>query len=158
MINNNWFMREINKVRDTKLALTTEAAGALSNSGRCPTLDTFSSGSQKPRQISGRRGSLCSKLFWYEGRTEEKRRKRKQERMTQGDQASVSKASSFIFNRGFYTLSCTQRIIGDVKSCSQQSLILIETRVSFLQIYCIQMVQVIYIICWPEGLLTFYDF
>ena len=40
---------------------------------------------------------------------------------------------------------------------SQQSLILIETRLSFLQIYCIQMVQVIYIIFWPEGLLTFYD-
>ena len=40
---------------------------------------------------------------------------------------------------------------------SQQSLILIETRVSFLQTYRIQMVQVIYIIFWPEGLLTFYD-
>ena len=37
---------------------------------------------------------------------------------------------------------------------SQQSLILIETRLSFLQTYCIQMV---YIIFWPEGLLTFYD-
>ena len=40
---------------------------------------------------------------------------------------------------------------------SQQSLILIETRVSFLQIYRTQMVSVIYIIFWPEGLLTFYD-
>ena len=40
---------------------------------------------------------------------------------------------------------------------SWQSLILIETRVSFLQIYRMQMVQVIYIIFWPEGLLTFYD-
>ena len=158
MLNNNWFMREINKVRDTKLALTTEAAGALSNSGRCPSLDTFSSGSQKPRQISGRRGPLCSKLFCHEERTEEKRRKRKQERTTRGDQGSVSKAHSFIFNRGFYTLSCTQRIIEGVKSCKvKQSLILIETRVSFLQIYRIQMVQVIYIIFWPEGLLTFYD-
>ena len=36
--------------------------------------------------------------------------------MTWGDQALVSKARSFIFNRGFYTLSCTQRIIGDAKS------------------------------------------
>ena len=45
MLNNNWFTREINKVRDTKLALTTEATGTLSNSGRCPTLGTFSSGS-----------------------------------------------------------------------------------------------------------------
>ena len=45
MLNNNWFTREINKVRDTKLALTMEAAGALSNSGRYPTLGTFSSGS-----------------------------------------------------------------------------------------------------------------
>ena len=45
MLNNNWFTREINKVRNAKLALTTEVAGALSNSGRCPTLGTFSSGS-----------------------------------------------------------------------------------------------------------------
>ena len=51
--------------------------------------------------------------------------------------------------------------IEDNKGCeimqSQQSLILIETRVSFLQTYRIQMVQVIYIIFWPEGLLTLYD-
>ena len=40
---------------------------------------------------------------------------------------------------------------------SQQSLILIETRLSLLQAYRIQMVWVIYIIFWPEGLLTFYD-
>ena len=40
---------------------------------------------------------------------------------------------------------------------SQQSLILIETRLSFLQTYRIQMVSVIYIIFWPEDLLTFYD-
>ena len=45
MLNNNWFTREINKVRDIKLALTTEAAGTLSNSGRCHTLGTFSNGS-----------------------------------------------------------------------------------------------------------------
>ena len=121
MLNNDWFTREINKVRDTKLALTTEAAGALSNSGRCPTLGAFSSGSQKPRQISGRRGPPSSKLFWHEGRIEEKRRKRKQERMTWGNQASVSKAHSFIFSRAFYTLSCTQRIIGGVKSCKVSS-------------------------------------
>ena len=36
--------------------------------------------------------------------------------MTWGDQALVSKARSFIFNRGFYSLSYTQRIIGDAKS------------------------------------------
>ena len=40
---------------------------------------------------------------------------------------------------------------------SQQSLILMETRLSFLKTYPIQMVEVIYIIFWPEGLLTFYD-
>ena len=40
-----WFTRKINITHDTRLALTTHAAGALSNSGRCPTLDTFSSGS-----------------------------------------------------------------------------------------------------------------
>ena len=77
--------------------------------------------------------------------------------MTWGDQASVSKARSFIFNRGFYT----KLHIEDNRGCeimqSQQSLILIKTRVSFLQIYCIQMVSVIYIIFWPEGLLAFYD-
>ena len=40
-----WFMRKINITYNIRLALTTEAAGALSNSGRCLTLDTFSSGS-----------------------------------------------------------------------------------------------------------------
>ena len=35
---------------------------------------------------------------------------------TWGDQALVSKAHSFIFNRGLYTLSYTWRIIGDAKS------------------------------------------
>ena len=39
----NWFMWKINKTCDTRFALTTEAAGALSSSGRCPTLGTFSS-------------------------------------------------------------------------------------------------------------------
>ena len=72
MLNNNWFTREINKVRDTKLALTTEAAGTLSNSGRCPTLGTFSIGSQKPRQISGPRGPPRSNYF---GVKEEQKRK-----------------------------------------------------------------------------------
>ena len=41
----NWFTRKANKTCDIRFALTTEAAGALSNSGRCPTLGTFSSGS-----------------------------------------------------------------------------------------------------------------
>ena len=60
--------------------------------------------------------------------------------MTRGDQASLSKARSFIFNRGFYT----KLHIDDNRGCevmqSQQSLILIETRVSFLQTDRIQMV------------------
>ena len=34
-----------NMLSDTELALTTEAAGTLLNSGRCPTLGAFSSGS-----------------------------------------------------------------------------------------------------------------
>ena len=40
---------------------------------------------------------------------EEQREKRreKEKRMTQGDQASVSKAHNFIFKRNFYTLTCT---------------------------------------------------
>ena len=44
-------------------------------------------------------------LFWPEGRSEEKKRKRKQERTTQGDEA-LSKARSFIFKGSLYTLSC----------------------------------------------------
>ena len=102
-----WFTQKINITCDIRLALTTEASGTLSNSRRCPTLSTFSSGSQKPRQINGRRGPPCSiwRLSWKLRR-----------RMTWGDQALVNKASSFIFNRGFYTLSYTQRLIGDAKS------------------------------------------
>ena len=40
-------------------------------------------------------------------RSRRKLSQRLRERMTWGDQASVSKAHSFIFNRGFYTTSCT---------------------------------------------------
>ena len=45
LIRKSWFTWETNKVRDTEFALTMEAAGALSNCGRCSTLGTFSSGS-----------------------------------------------------------------------------------------------------------------
>ena len=41
----NWFTQKANKICDTKLALTMEATGALSNSWRCPALGTFLSGS-----------------------------------------------------------------------------------------------------------------
>ena len=100
-------MWKINITHDSRLALTTEAAGALLNSRKCPTLDTFSSGSQKPRQINGRRGYLRSRWrFSWKLRG----------RMTWGDQGLVSKTRSFIFNRGFYILSYTQSIIGDAKS------------------------------------------
>ena len=44
-------------------------------------------------------------LFWPEGRSEEKRRKRKQERTARGDQA-LRKACSFILKGSLYTLSC----------------------------------------------------
>ena len=71
--------------------------------------------------------------------------------MTWGDQALVSKAHSFIFNRGipveniYFQLMVYHKLhIEDNRGCeimqSQQSLILIETRVSFLQTYRIQMV------------------
>ena len=74
---------------------------------------------------------------------EQKRKgeKKKQERTTRGDQA-LSKAHSFIFKGSLYTY--LKLCIEDNRRCeimqSQQSLILIETRVSFLQIYRIQMV------------------
>ena len=61
--------------------------------------------------------------------------------MTWGDQALVSKARSFIYKQG---LLYHKLHIEDNRGCeimqSQQSLILIKTRVSFLQIYRIQMV------------------
>ena len=60
--------------------------------------------------------------------------------MTWGDQALVSKARNFIFNRGFYTKLHIENNRGYEIMQSQQSLILIETRVSFLQTYRIQMV------------------
>ena len=40
-------------------------------------------------------------LFWPEGKSEEKRRKRKQEKSTRGDQA-LSKAHSFNFKGSLY--------------------------------------------------------
>ena len=46
---------------------------------------------------------------------------RERQRMTRGDQASVSKARSFIFRRSFYTLSCIEKIIGGAKSCKVSS-------------------------------------
>ena len=45
-----------------------------------------------------------------------KDRERDKERMTQGDQASVSKARHFIFREGFYTLSCTYSKVKNAES------------------------------------------
>ena len=49
---------------------------------------------------------------------EEQREKRreKEKRMAQGDQALVSEAHNFIFKRNFYTLTCTGREMKDAKS------------------------------------------
>ena len=41
--------------------------------------------------------------------------------MTRGDQASVSMARNFIFQRSLYTLSCTYRIMEDAESCRVSS-------------------------------------
>ena len=53
-------------------------------------------------------------IILKEKQREKKREKEK--RMTQGDQASVSKAHNFIFKRNFYTMICTYREMKDVKS------------------------------------------
>ena len=77
--------------------------------------------------------------------------------MTQGDQASVSKAHNFIFKRSFYTLSCTQRIIRGCRVMQgQQPLTLIKTRLSFCKPIIYKRLQVICIIFWPGGMLTFF--
>ena len=45
-----------------------------------------------------------------------KDRERDKERMTRGDQASVSEACYFIFREGFYTLSCPYSKVKNAKS------------------------------------------
>ena len=45
-----------------------------------------------------------------------KDRESDKERMTRGDQASVSKARHFIFREDFYTLSCTLSKVKNAKS------------------------------------------
>ena len=64
----------------------------------------------------------------------------------------------FIFQGSFYSLSCAQRTM-EVGQSHARSAVLdpYRSQAFFLQTYHVQKLQVIYIIFWPGGLLTFYD-
>ena len=78
-----WFTREINITHDTRLALTTEAAGALSNSGIEPHLRHLLEWVLEAQANKCRRGHRRSRwtLSWNLG-----------EIVTWGDQVPVNKA------------------------------------------------------------------
>ena len=84
---------------------------------------------------------------------ESKREKeRKKEKDKRGDQASlVSEAHIFIFKRDFYTLTCTQREMKDVRSYRVSPNIPAVLSLSkpgfFLQTFSIN--NIVYIIFWP---------
>ena len=76
------------------------------------------------------------------------------ERMTQGDQASVSEAHLVYFPRGFYTLSYTYSKVKNADS-TQHS---ISNNFYRYQVLSCKSLIFLYIIFWPGGLLVFYDF
>ena len=81
-----------------------------------------------------------------------KDREREKERMTQGDQASVSEAHLLYFLWGFYTLSCTYSKVKNAES-TQHSI-----SINFYQYQVLSCKsQFLYIIFWPGDLLIFYD-
>ena len=86
--------------------------------------------------------------------SEEKFSQKVKERMTWGDQISVNKKGVyFIFQSSLYLKLCIEDNGGRGGVMQgQQFLVLIEARLSNLSY---AKVQVIYVIFWPGGLLTF---
>ena len=83
---------------------------------------------------------------------------RERERMTQGDQPSVSEARHFIFRGSFYTLSCTLSKVKNAESAQQSfSINFYRYQVSSCIPFHKQGSYFLYIIFWPRGLFTFYD-
>ena len=78
--------------------------------------------------------------------------------MTQGDQASVSKARHFIFREDFYTLSCTLSKVKNADSAQHSiSINFYRYQVSSCIPFHKQGSYFLYIIFWPRGLLILYD-
>ena len=115
----------------------------------CPTLISLLHESQKPRQISRRGEPLCSRWEFSL-----KRRIRKED---MGGARFPRNWSLLYFPGKLFILLVVHRDQWIIQSyAASAALILIETRLSLCIPSCIHKSQVIYIIFWPEGQLTFY--
>ena len=91
----------------------------------------------------------------------ERERETERERDRQRPELRWSGIRSFIFKRGFYTLSYTFLEMKDIEVCRVSSTIHLFNPYRNQDVLCIpfhlQGSCIMYIIFWPEGLLTFYD-
>ena len=125
------------------------ATGAHLSSRACPTLDSLSRGSQKPRQIS-----RCGELLCSRRQFSLKRRIRKED---MGGARFPTNWSVLYFPGKPFILLVVHRDQRIIQSHAESAaLTLIETRLSLCIPICIHRSQVIYIIFWPKGLLAFY--
>ena len=136
-----------------------QATSARLNSGGCPTLGSFSRGSQKPGQVS-RCGEPPRSRWEFSlkrrGRERESTRGEPDFQETSSRSWSEKLVHPLLFRKAFYTFGCTQRSMDNTKYAASAALTLIKTRLSLCIPSCIHKSQVIYINCWPKGLLAFY--
>ena len=132
------------KLQDKKFAPLTQAAGILPFSRRRGDTEASRVGSQKPRH---------NQQAWRVPRSRWRLSQNLGERATWGDQVLVNKAHTLFSKVVLYLKLCIEDNGGRGGVMQgQQFLVLIEARLSNLSY---AKVQVIYIIFWPGGLLTF---
>ena len=103
--------------------------------------------------------SLCAPRSQPKKKKKKKgERERERERKTQRPELWRNGIRSFIFKRGFYTLSYTFLEMKDAESAQYYiSLTFIGTTMFSAYLFIYKGLCIMYIIFWPGGLLTFYD-
>ena len=91
------------------------ATGACLNSRGCPTLGSFSHGSQKPGQVSRHGEPPHSR---WEFRQKRRGRERERERETRGEPDFQETSSRDQSEKAFYTFDYTQKSVDNTKLCS----------------------------------------
>ena len=153
------------KPQDKRFVPCTLGHQRLIEQWRVPALGSLSRGSQKPGQVS-RRGEPLH--FRWEFRQKRRGRERDKERdevdtgearfpINQFEKLVLEPGPSFIVQKKLFILLVVHRDQWIIQNyAASAALTLIQTRLSLCIPSCIHKSQVIYIIFWPEGQLTFY--
>ena len=123
---------------------------------RVPTLGSLSRGSQKPGKVS-RHGEPLRSRWEFSLKRRGREREKERERFDTGETSLSSDWHSLYCLERLFILLVVHRDQWIIQNyAASAALTLIETRLSLCIPSCIHKSQVIYIIFWPGGLLSFY--